>query len=143
MFCTECGNKLDTDSKFCTKCGNKIDYALERKKNIISNEQIQSKAQIQQLQIQQAQLKLQAEQLKLQQEQFNSQVRCPKCGSTSISANKKGYGVVKGGLGAVILGGGTLGIGAPIGAALGNIGRNKVICTCMNCGYKFKPGKKK
>ena len=51
--------------------------------------------------------------------------------------------LLKVGLGALALGGATLGLGTVIGAGLGNIGRNKVICTCMNCGHKFKAGKGK
>ena len=64
------------------------------------------------------------------------------CGSTSITGQKKGYGVVKGGLGAVALGAVTGGVGAVVGLGAGNIGRKKIQCTCMNCGYRFKAGKK-
>lgn len=59
---------------------------------------------------------------------------CPKCGSTSLTANKKGYGIGKGVIGAAVAG--------PIGLAAGNLGRQKVLVTCLNCGYQFKPGKK-
>ena len=59
---------------------------------------------------------------------------CPKCGSTSLTANKKGYGIGKGVVGAAVAG--------PIGLAAGNLGRQKVLVTCLNCGYQFKPGKK-
>ncbi|ENJ9653541.1 hypothetical protein AB2T14_001149 [Clostridium botulinum] len=54
-------------------------------------------------------------------------VRCPKCGSTQITANKKGFSVGK----AVLLGG--------IG---GFIGKNKIEITCLRCGYSWKAGKK-
>ncbi len=60
---------------------------------------------------------------------------CPKCGSTSLTANKKGYGIGKGLIGAAV-------IANPIGLAAGNIGRQKVLVTCLNCGHQFKPGKK-
>ena len=60
---------------------------------------------------------------------------CPKCGSTSLTANKKGYGIGKGLIGAAV-------IANPIGLVAGNIGRQKVLVTCLNCGYQFKPGKK-
>lgn len=59
------------------------------------------------------------------------QASCPFCGSTSLAANKKGYGVTKGALGAWAFG--------PLGAAAGNIGRQKVIVTCINCGRQFNP----
>lgn len=83
-------------------------------------------------------LQQQNEQLKIQQKQFDSMAKCPRCGSTSLSGNKKGYGVVKGGLGALALGAMTGGVGAIVGLGAGNIGRKKVIVTCMNCGRKFK-----
>lgn len=59
---------------------------------------------------------------------------CPRCLSTNISANKKGYGLGKGAVGAIVAG--------PIGLLAGGIGKNKVECTCLNCGYRFKPGSK-
>ncbi len=58
---------------------------------------------------------------------------CPKCLSTSVTANKKGFGIGKAVVGAAALGG--------IGLAAGNIGSKKVICTCLKCGYQWKPGK--
>lgn len=83
-------------------------------------------------------LQQQNEQLKIQQKQFDSMAKCPRCGSTSLSGNKKGYGVVKGGLGALALGAMTGGVGAIVGLGAGNIGRKKVIITCMSCGKRFK-----
>ncbi len=144
MFCTKCGARLADDCKFCTSCGNRIDYSVTNTQspNVMSNEELNLRIQAQQMQMQQQQLRIQQEQLRMQQEQFNSMLRCPKCGSTSISGNQKGYGVVKGGLGALALGAVTGGVGAVVGLGAGNIGKKKVICTCMNCGYKFKAGKK-
>ncbi len=145
MYCTKCGAQIANDSKFCTSCGTKINYTVQSvNQNVMTKEQMEMQIQMQQLKMQQQQMNMQAEQLRIQQEQFNSMLKCPRCGSTSISGNKKGYGVVKGGLGAVV---GTAlipipGVGTAIGAGLGNKGAKKVICTCMNCGYKFKAGKK-
>lgn len=62
-------------------------------------------------------------------------VRCPKCGSTSISADKKGFGVGKAVVGAAIAG--------PIGLVGGNIGAKKVRVTCLNCGHQWIAGKAK
>ena len=59
-------------------------------------------------------------------------IRCPRCGSTQITANKKGYGVGKAAAGVILTGG--------IGLLAGGIGSNKVIITCLKCGHKFKPG---
>lgn len=60
---------------------------------------------------------------------------CPKCGSTSLSANKKGFGAGKAAAGMFLT-------GALAGAVAGGIGANKVEITCLNCGHKFKPGQK-
>ena len=60
---------------------------------------------------------------------------CPKCGSTFLSANKKGFGVGKAVIGAAA-------IGNPVGLVAGGLGANKVVVTCLSCGHKFKPGSK-
>lgn len=57
---------------------------------------------------------------------------CPRCGSTSLTANKKGFGAGKAVVGAVLVG--------PYGLLAGGLGSGKVTITCLNCGYKFKPG---
>lgn len=63
---------------------------------------------------------------------MENQIRCPKCGSTQISANKKGFSGKKAVAGAVLTGG--------IGVLAGTIGSNKILITCLNCGNQFKPG---
>lgn len=60
---------------------------------------------------------------------------CPKCGSTSLSANKKGFGAGKAAVGMFLT-------GSLAGSVTGGIGANKVEVTCLNCGHKFNPGKK-
>lgn len=60
---------------------------------------------------------------------------CPKCGSASLTANKKGFGVGKAVVGAWAVGG--------LGLMAGNINSKKITITCLNCGYQFKPGAKK
>ena len=59
---------------------------------------------------------------------------CPKCGSTSISANKKGFGFGKAVVGAALVG--------PTGLVGGTLGANKIQITCLHCGHKYKPGGK-
>lgn len=59
---------------------------------------------------------------------------CPKCYSTSLSANKKGFGIGKAVVGAVATGG--------IGLIAGNIGAGKIKVTCLKCGHQFWAGKK-
>lgn len=64
-----------------------------------------------------------------------NQARCPKCGSTSISGDKKGYGIGKGVVGAAVAG--------PLGLVAGNLGAKKVRVTCLNCGHQWMAGKGK
>lgn len=56
-------------------------------------------------------------------------VYCPKCLSTSISSQKKGFGVGKALVGGALTGG--------IGLLAGAIGSNKIELYCMKCGNKF------
>lgn len=59
---------------------------------------------------------------------------CPKCLSTSLSGNKKGFGIGKAIIGVAATGG--------IGLIAGNIGAKKVRVTCLKCGYQFWAGKR-
>lgn len=63
---------------------------------------------------------------------MEDQIKCPKCSSTQIHADKKGYSAGKAAAGVILTGG--------IGLAAGAIGKNKVIITCLKCGNQFKPG---
>ncbi len=63
---------------------------------------------------------------------MSEELCCPKCGSTSLHADKKGFSVGKALLGRVLVGG--------IGLLGGFMGSSKVMITCLNCGYTFKPG---
>lgn len=64
---------------------------------------------------------------------IDNTVCCPKCGSTSLSADKKGFSLAKGAAGVFLAG--------PYGAVAAGHGKNKVIVTCLNCGKQWKPGK--
>ena len=63
---------------------------------------------------------------------MEDQVKCPKCYSTQISADKKGFSGTKAVAGAAMTGG--------IGLLAGTIGSNKVKITCLRCGHIFNPG---
>ena len=59
-------------------------------------------------------------------------LKCPKCGSTQLTSNKKGFSGGKALAGAVVAGG--------VGLLAGTIGSGKVEITCLKCGKKFKAG---
>lgn len=59
---------------------------------------------------------------------------CPKCLSTSITGDKKGFGIGKAVVGASLAGG--------LGLMAGNIHAKKVRLTCMKCGHQWMAGKK-
>lgn len=59
---------------------------------------------------------------------------CPKCKSTSLTTTNKKLSVGRAAVGGVLLGG--------AGAILGGLTSKKVELLCMNCGNKFKPGKR-
>lgn len=61
---------------------------------------------------------------------MKNMAKCPRCGSTSLSGHKKGYGIGKAVIGTWALG--------PLGLMAGNIGAGKVRVTCLNCGKNFK-----
>lgn len=62
------------------------------------------------------------------------EISCPKCKSTSLSANKKGFGIGKAITGIMLTGG--------IGILAGAIGSNKIKITCLKCGHVFDAGQK-
>lgn len=55
---------------------------------------------------------------------------CPKCGCTSLSGQKKGFGLFKGMVGNALI--------PVIGLLAAGIGKNKMKIICMNCGHKWK-----
>lgn len=146
MFCTKCGKENRADSAFCGYCGNPFtSFAADRPETgeltktdmdlayYKANLQMQQQAlQMQQQELEEArkQTEQQRQQLRLQRKQYDEMMKCPRCGSTSLSGNKKGYGVGKGVVGAALFG--------PLGLVAGNIGSGRVTVTCMKCGYKFR-----
>lgn len=65
-------------------------------------------------------------------ENSEEKLYCPYCGSTHLTANKKGFGAGKALTGAVLTGG--------IGLLAGFIGSGKVKVTCLRCGMTFNAG---
>ncbi len=59
-------------------------------------------------------------------------IHCPKCNSTQLTTNKKGFSGKNAVAGAVLTGG--------VGLLAGTIGSNNIVITCLSCGEQFKPG---
>lgn len=144
IFCTECGKKNRADSCFCGYCGHPFtSYVAQDETENLTKADMELAYYKASLAMQQKELEIQREQLteaikqtEHQKEIIRQQKRaearkakCPKCGSTSLSSNKKGYGFGAGLLGASIAG--------PIGFLAGSIGADNVKVRCVNCGYKF------
>ena len=138
LFCPYCGAKNENTVRVCKQCGKDIVFEEGEKKEVPNSLTSSSSTDIMDftrtptdsLSLQQAQYVQQQKMLDLQRQQMNSQARCPKCGSTSLSADKKGYGYGKAAVGALLVG--------PVGLLAGGIGANAHVCVCLNCGFKFK-----
>jgi len=63
------------------------------------------------------------------------EIKCPKCGSTQITAGNKGFGLGKSAAGLVLLG--------PVGLLGGLVGSKKIKITCLKCWYSWKVPKPK
>jgi hypothetical protein len=59
-------------------------------------------------------------------------IRCPKCRSTQVTANKEGFGLGKAAVGGILLG--------PVGLLGGLVGGSHIKITCLRCGHAFQPG---
>ena len=62
---------------------------------------------------------------------MENSVKCTKCGSNQITAQKKGYDVKRAAAGAVLVGG--------IGLIAGAIGSSDINITCLSCGHSWNP----
>ncbi|MFD1402869.1 double zinc ribbon domain-containing protein [Robinsoniella peoriensis] len=107
MYCPECGELNKIGSFSCIHCGRK--YKVSELSTCI--------------------LKTNAPEV-IMSKHVDNLARCPKCGSTSLSGNKKGFGIGKAIAGAYLAG--------PLGLMAGNIGAKKIWVTCMKCGKRFK-----
>ncbi|MCL2004048.1 MAG: hypothetical protein FWG72_08620 [Oscillospiraceae bacterium] len=114
--CSECGRNVSDKASACVHCGCPLTYGSK-------NQKYEMKAQ-----------KIDLKQKKQDLEDSKKTARCPRCGSTSLSAHKKGFGIGKAVIGASLTGG--------IGLVAGNLGAKKVRITCMNCGKQFMAGNK-
>ena len=68
----------------------------------------------------------------ISEEKKEDLIHCPKCDSTQLTSEQKGFSGGKALAGALVAGG--------IGILAGTLGSNKIVITCLNCGNQFKPG---
>ena len=130
-ICRACGNRLLADARKCPSCGGKDLVEVDRndKERI---DTLKASAHRVKPAAAAASPKVSAAQ-RIKDNKAAGVACCPKCGSTSLSANKKGFGFGKAVAGAFLAG--------PVGVVGGTLGANKLEVTCLNCGHKFKPGK--
>jgi len=60
---------------------------------------------------------------------------CPRCGSSQLSGEKRGFGFGQAAVGGLLLG--------PVGRLAGVLGKNKVLVICLSCGHQWKLGRKR
>ena len=137
IYCTMCGKPNRADSQFCGYCGHPFQAISTSETTSLTPAEMDLAYYHANLELEKQNLLearkqtiLQQKQLNQQKKEYNSMVKCPRCGSTSLSGNKQGYGIGKGVVGAAVFG--------PLGLIAGNINSKKVVVTCLNCGHKFK-----
>jgi len=133
FFCQFCGMQNDVGSMYCGYCGELNDPSEIQRRVQLKNFEMQSenlRLQEEQKNIQQKQLREQQKIRKQQEKEYKHMKKCPRCGSTSLSANKKGFGIGKAVVGAAIT-------ANPLGLVAGNLGAKKVRVTCLKCGKQF------
>lgn len=133
-ICSACGDRLLGNAHKCPSCKSKKLISVSRNDTAqiqtlvaAGNTSLRSPTARKPLS------KKQIAQKRIKDNQVAGIACCPKCGSISLSTNKKGFS-----MGKAIIGGAI----APVGILAGNIGSNKLIVTCLNCGETFKPGEK-
>ena len=125
--CPNCNNSTMNFMKTCPLCKTELDdsciitfgEAFVRQAKGIQDTKAQEKARLKE---------------RIEQMDRDGVAYCPKCYSTSLTANKKGFGIGKAVIGAAI-------VSNPIGLIAGNINAKKVRVTCLKCGNQFMAGK--
>lgn len=116
MYCLKCGKNINDNAKFCGFCGKKTTVLPKSESTTVTEPQTVNIVN--------------RETVQVQTNQIENLPKCNRCGSTSLIANKKGFGIGKAAVGAVLLG--------PLGLLAGGIGSNKIKVTCLKCGNSFE-----
>lgn len=64
---------------------------------------------------------------------MTDKIPCPACGCTQVTANRRGFS------GGAALAGDI--VAGPIGLLAGTAGQNRVVVTCLGCGFHWPAGK--
>ena len=105
IYCSECGKQVSDKASSCPNCGNPTVIQSINHTPSLPTSLANSEENL---------------------------LHCPKCNSTQLSSNKKGFSGGKALTGAVLTGG--------IGLLAGTIGSGDVSITCLKCGYKYNAG---
>lgn len=131
QYCPYCGKPNSLESAFCGYCGKSFVEAETTANEIVASSpsgpmDINAYAMVIPSRTDTA-----LSQVAVAQPSYvEEQARCPKCGSTSLVGDRKGFGYGKAAVGAVIAG--------PVGLLAGGIGSGKTVVTCLNCGNKYQ-----
>lgn len=101
--CPECNKEVSDKATACPHCGNPMNSVVIPKSDLAAHE--------------------------VDKKEY---IFCPKCLSTHVHSEQKGFSGGKALVGAVIAG--------PLGLLAGTIGSKKVKFTCQKCGYNFMAG---
>ncbi len=116
MKCRKCGEDTllvtsMTDEEFCILC----DVAPKNNELCSLMIDLKDKDPIE-YQLKMSQFRTQVQQQENISSQSNNTVKCPKCGSTNVTAGQRGYSLLT-----------------------GFIGSGNTVNRCAKCGYKWKP----
>ena len=131
MFCTHCGAKLAAGAQFCSQCGAPVKgagpktetetLALPADSVYMIDPAARPARQDQELPtVQPSRVEVIVD---------RGWLHCPNCHSTDIYIDKKGYSLVKGVVGALLIG--------PLGLIAGKQHSNRLRYTCRHCGYQW------
>lgn len=122
---------LSDDETKCPYCGSPLedinissdDYFTIRDASNYNRQLLEAmielnKKDIIEYELKMSQFRNQAQQQNQTKIEEDNKVKCPKCGSTEITAGQKGYTLLT-----------------------GFLGSNKTVNRCANCGHSWKPGK--
>lgn len=124
MICSKCKKTIKDGSKFCGYCGKKFSFTA-KETNPIKETVSPTKTETPTVSL--TQTETQAAPVAVSE----NVAKCPKCGSTSLQAQKEGVKVGRAVAGALLLG--------PLGLAAGAVGANNLKIVCLNCGHIYTP----